>query len=87
MSLVDTKMTMQAYMAFSTLPNTKAETATTTPSTASISLPMERWGSRRPSSRATRSLPPVVAPRMKMRERPRPSSRPANRATKMGSPW
>ena len=80
-------MTMQAYMAFSMLPYTKAEARTMRPSTASISLPMDRWGFRRPSSRASMSVPPVVAPRRKVRDRPSPSHRPAKRATKIMFPW
>ena len=42
----NTKMTMHAYTALSMLLYTMAENSTTQPSTASISLPMERWRRR-----------------------------------------
>ena len=84
--LVQTNMEIQAYMAFSMLPNTIADAATITPSSASISLPMDIWGIRRSKSLATMSVPPVVAPRIKVRERPSPSHTPENTATRMGFP-
>ena len=87
MSFVDTKITTQAYTALSMLWNTNAERSTTQPSTASISLPIERWRSRWFSSRAIISVPPVVAPRMKTSESPTPSQTPPISVMISGSPW
>ena len=57
------------------------------PSTASISLPIERWRRRWFKSRAIISVPPVVAPRIKTSESPTPSHTPPISVMISASPW
>ena len=51
-----------------------------------ISLPMEMWRKWREIRRATRSLPPVVPPRMKMSASPAPAKIPPKMAASIVSP-